>query len=120
MQATDHNVATSCASSVREFICYLRHVQEQYGWDLGSHCLAQCEGIVERMTHCRNSAEQSVVEEEDPQALFPEFDWENPVDWLDSSLPISFGQMGKTGQARDLWDLIDMDTLLAGHHELLT
>lgn len=81
---------------------------------------------MERMTHTGNNRTEPMTaagEEEDAQGaqsaqgLLPVFDLENPVDWLDSSLPISFGQMGETGQARDLWDLIDMDTLLAGNHD---
>ena len=81
---------------------------------------------MERMTaHIGDAAPAGDVMDEGGSAgsqafLVPALDLENPVDWLDSCFPVLFGRMGETGPARDLWDFIELDTLLAGNTDFAT
>jgi hypothetical protein len=79
-------------------------VRDLHDWDLGDHYLAQCSGIVVRMTH-NGKPEKPQVEGN----LFPSipFDLDGPLDWLHSSLPTNFGLNGN-GQLRDIWEMFDM------------
>jgi hypothetical protein len=43
-----------------------------------------------------------------PVISMDNFDLEGPLDWLDSSLPTYFG-LDEAGQARDIWDMFDID-----------
>lgn len=57
--------------------------------------------------------QQPSVEGEIPVPLMtavpsmPFFDIEGPLDWLDSSLPTSFGIIAANRQGRDIWDMFD-------------
>lgn len=37
------------------------------------------------------------------------YDFDGPFDWLDPSLPASFGLGGSIGQGRDIWEMFDLD-----------
>lgn len=79
-----------------------------YGWDLGDHCLTHCQGIIERIAHNRTPTRQADEQLDVPEEMA--LDLSDPFDWLESSLPVSFGELGGVGQGRDIWELLDFDS----------
>lgn len=107
IETTDDTIATYCVSSVKQFGRHLQNVREVYGWDLGDHCLTHCQGIIERIAHNRIPTRQADEEIGLPEEMT--LDLSDPFDWLGSSLPVSFGEMGGVGQGRDICGLLDFD-----------
>ena len=89
------------------FTSWLRHAREVDDWDLAEDCLNNCEGIIARMTKNGRRPQQKPVQEAAPPVNF--FDTEPRNDWLDATLPVSYGPMDGSGQVRDLWDMFRFD-----------
>lgn len=105
METTEDSVAETCVSRVKMFTSWLRHAREVDDWDLAEDCLNNCEGIIARMTDNGRPHQKAVPEA--PPANF--FEAEPPNDWLDATLPVSYGPMDGSGQIRDLWDMFGFD-----------
>ncbi|KAG4435800.1 hypothetical protein IFR05_008721 [Cadophora sp. M221] len=105
VETTEDAVAETCVSSVKMFTSWLRHAREVDDWDLAEDCLNNCEGIIARMTD-NGRPHQNAVPEEPPASFF---EAEPPNDWLDATLPVSYGPMDGSGQIRDLWDMFGFD-----------
>ncbi|KAH7342732.1 C6 transcription factor [Rhexocercosporidium sp. MPI-PUGE-AT-0058] len=106
VETTEDSVAETCVSSVKMFTSWLRHAREVDDWDLAEDCLNNCEGIITRMTDNGQRPRQKAVPEAPPVDFF---EAEPPSDWLDATLPVSYGPMDGSGQIRDLWDMFGFD-----------
>ena len=107
VETTEDSVAETCVSSVKMFTSWLRHAREVDDWDLAEDCLNNCEGIIARMTKNGRRPQQKPVQEAAPPVNF--FDTEPRNDWLDATLPVSYGPMDGSGQGRDLWEMFRFD-----------
>ncbi|KAH7419296.1 hypothetical protein BKA64DRAFT_650497 [Cadophora sp. MPI-SDFR-AT-0126] len=102
VETTEDSIAENCVSSVKMFTAWLRNAREIDDWDLAEDCLNNCEGIIARMTENGRRPQRKAVPEASPVHVF---DNEPPNDWLDATLPVSYGPMDGSGQGRDLWDM---------------
>lgn len=56
-------------------------------------------------------ADRQTLQDPDQPSVF-----DTPVNWLDSSLMVSFGDLGANGPERDLWDLLGLDDNAAAEY----
>ncbi len=104
VETTDDDIAEACVSSVKTFTSWLRQAREAADWDLADDCLNNCEGVIARMTEKGRPLPATI-----PEALPTNFTDTDPLNWLDTALPVSYGPMDGSGQFRDLWDMFGFD-----------
>ncbi|KAL2075594.1 hypothetical protein VTL71DRAFT_537 [Oculimacula yallundae] len=105
VETTEDSVAETCVTSVKVFTSWLRRAREIHDWDLADDCLIGCEGIVARMTDNGQRLQHEAVLDV-PVVNFFETE---PPNWLDTTLPVSYGPMDGSGQVRDIWDMFSFD-----------
>jgi hypothetical protein len=115
VETANDELATSCISAVRTFVRRLQDLRDIHGWELGNHCLVQCEAIIERLSK-QGRPQQSIADTETLQDPDQPSVFDTPVNWLDSSLMVSFGDLGANGPERDLWDLLGLDDNAAAEY----
>lgn len=106
LETTEDPIAESCVSRVKMFTSWLRNAREVEDWDLADDCLNNCEGIIARMRDNGRHPQQKAVPEAPPVKFFKTA---SPNDWLDATLPVSYGPIDGSGQVRDIWDMFGFD-----------
>jgi len=107
VETTNDELAISCIASVRAFVRKLQDLRDRHSWELGNHCLAQCEAIVDRLSK-QGRPQVTIGDVPAENMLDAPFDLEPSANWLDSSLMVSFGDLGGHAPERDLWELLGL------------
>lgn len=107
METIDDQMAVTTISSVRNFVRRLQTLRDDHNWELGTHCLAHCEAVVEQLTK-RNADQELATENYAGPADYSLGD-DDLVNRLDTSLLVSFGNVDGQVQERDLWEMLNID-----------